>query len=67
MVRIQKFHLQPEKKSKTNTTTAGKDHLLLCNHVVSLEDCKTLASSNSEFLFKMKENLLISRDTPEFK
>ena len=63
MVRIQKFHLQPEKKSKTNTTTAGKDHLLLCDH----EDSKTLASSNSVLLLKMKENLLISRDKPEFK
>ena len=39
--------------------------MLLCDHVVSLEDFKILASSTSEFHLKMKESLLIARDKPE--
>ena len=53
------------KKSKTKKTTAIKDHMLFCDHVVSLEDFKILASSNSEFHLKIKESLLISRGKPE--
>ena len=34
------------KKSKAKTTTAIKDHMLLSDHVVSLEDFKIVASSN---------------------
>ena len=57
------------KKATTATkrTSAIKDHMLLCNHVVSLEDFKFLASSNSEFHFKIKENLLISREKSEWE
>ena len=32
--------------------------MLFCDHVVSLEDFKILASSNSEFHLKIKESLL---------
>ena len=53
------------KRSKAMTTTAIKDHVLICGHVVSFEDLKILASSNSEFHLKIKESLLISRDKPE--
>ena len=53
------------KKSKARTTTAIKDHVLFCDHAVSLGDFKILAISNSEFYLKIKESLLISRDKPE--
>ena len=39
--------------------------MLFCDHIVSLDDFKILASSNSEFHPKIKEGLLISRDKPE--
>ena len=39
--------------------------MLFCDHVVSLEDFKILASSNSEFHLKTKESILISHDKPE--
>ena len=32
LVIIQAFHLQPEKKSKSKTTIAVKDHMLFCDH-----------------------------------
>ena len=53
------------KNSKARKTTAVKDHMLFCDHVVSLDDFKILTSSNSEFHLKIKESLLISRDKPE--
>ena len=53
------------KKSKAKTTTALKDHILLCDHVVHLEEFKLLAISNSEFHLNIKESLLISPDNPE--
>ena len=53
------------KKSKSKTTTATKDHMLFCDHLVSLEDFKILTGSNSEFHLKIKESLLISRDKPD--
>ena len=53
------------KKSKVKTTTAIKDYMLLCDHVVSLEDFQILASSNSEFHLKIKESLLILHDKLE--
>ena len=49
------------KKSKAKTITAIKDHMLFCDHAVSLDDFKILASSNSEFHLKIKESILISR------
>ena len=53
------------KKLKAKTTTAVKDHMLFCDHVVSLKDFKTLARSNSEFHLKIKESLLILHGKPE--
>ena len=38
---------------KAKTTTAIKDHTLFCDHAVSLEDLKILASSYSEFHLKI--------------
>ena len=53
------------KKSNAKTTTAIKDHMLLCDHVVSLKDFEILASINSEFYHNIKESILIPRDKPE--
>ena len=62
---IQVFHISLVKKWKVKTTTAIKDHMLLCDHVVSLEDFKILASSNSEFHLKIKESFLIACEKPK--
>ena len=55
------------KGSKAKTATAIKDHMLFCDHAVSLKFFKTLASDNSEFRLKNKESLLILRDKPALK
>ena len=54
-----------EKKSKAETTTAVKDYMLFCDHVVSLDHFKILATSNTKFHLKIKESLLVSCDKPE--
>ena len=52
------------KKRKAKTTAAIKDHMLICDHVVSLKAFKILASSNSEFHLKIKKSILKSCDKP---
>ena len=48
------------KRLKSKTTTLVKDHMLFCDHIVSLVVFKILASSNSEFHLKIKESLNIA-------
>ena len=36
--------------------------MLLCNHIVSIDDCNVLATTDSDFYVKVKKCLLISRD-----
>ena len=52
------------KKSMSKKSTAVKDHMLFCDHIVSIDDVKTLPTSDSDFHVKVKESLLISRDEP---
>ena len=52
------------KKSKSKKPTAVNNHMLFCNHIVSIDDFKMLASSNTDFHVKVKEIILISLDEP---
>ena len=52
------------KKSKSKKSTAVKDDMPLCDHIVSIDDFKILATSDSDFHVKVKEILSISRDEP---
>ena len=52
------------KKSKSKRSTAVKDGMLFCDHIVSIDDFKILATSDSDFHVKVKESLLILRDEP---
>ena len=52
------------KKSKSKKSTAVNDHMLLCDHIVSIDHFKILATSDSDFHVKVKDSLLISRDEP---
>ena len=52
------------KRSKSKKSIAAKDHMLMCNQLVSFDGFKLLASSNSEFHLKIKGSLLISHDQP---
>ena len=52
------------KKLKSKKSTVVKDHMLFCDHVVSIDDFEILATSDSDFHVKVKESLLTSRDEP---
>ena len=52
------------KKLKSKKSTAVKDHMLFCDHIVSIDDFKILATSDSNFHIKVKESLLIPCDEP---
>ena len=52
------------KKSKSKKSTAVKDHMLFCDQIVSIDEFKILATSDSDFHVKVKESLLISHDEP---
>ena len=41
--------------------------MLFCDHVVSIDDFKILATGESDFHVKVKESFLISRDEPILK
>ena len=49
-------------KSKSKESTAVKNHMHFCDHIVSIDDFKILATSDSDLHVKVKENILISRD-----
>ena len=49
---------------KSKKSTAVKDHMLFCDHIVSIDNFKNLATSDSDFHVKVKESLLISHDEP---
>ena len=51
-----------EKKSKSKQSTAAKDHMLFCDHIVSIDGFNILETSDSDFHVNVKESLLISRD-----
>ena len=53
-----------EEKFKSKKCAAVKDHMLFCDHIVSIDDFKILATSYSDFHAKVKESILISRDEP---
>ena len=50
------------KKSKSKKSTAVKDHMPFCDHIVPIDDFKMLATSDSDFHVKVEVSLLISRD-----
>ena len=52
------------KRSKSKKSTEVKDHMLFCDHIVSIDDFKILATSDSDFHVWVEESLLISRDEP---
>ena len=52
------------KMSKSKKSTAVKDHMLFCDHIVSIDSFKILATSDSGFHVKVEESLLVSRDEP---
>ena len=52
------------KRSKPKKSAEVKDHMLFCDHIVSINDFKILATSDLDFHVKVKKSILISGDEP---
>ena len=50
------------KWSKSMKVTALEDHMLVCNHVVSFDDFRVLASSNSEFHLRSRKHPILNKN-----
>ena len=55
------------KNIKSTKYSAVRDHMLLCNNIVSFEDFSVLANRINGFRIKLKEILLIQYDGPQLK
>ena len=50
------------KNIKSTKNYAVRDHMLVCNNIVSFEDFSVLANGTNDFTIKLQESLLIHRD-----
>lgn len=50
------------KQSKSMKVTPLKDHMLMCNHVVTFDSFRVLASSNSEFHLISRKNPILNKN-----
>ena len=53
------------KNIKSTKNSAVRDHMLVCNNIVSFEDFSVLANGANDFRIKLQETLLIHRDGPK--
>ena len=50
------------KNTKSTKNCAVRDHMLVCNNIVSFEDFSVLANGTNDFRIKLQERLLMHRD-----
>ena len=50
------------KNIKSTKNSAVRDHMLVCNNIVSFEDFSVLVNGTSNFRIKLQESLLTHRD-----
>ena len=55
---------KPVKPVKGTLYTSVRDHMLVCDHKVVLEDFKFLGNESNRYLLELEESLFIKRDKP---
>ena len=55
------------KNIKSTKHSAVRDHMLVCNNIVSFEDFSVLTNRTNDFRIKLQESLLIHCDRPQLK
>ena len=53
------------KNIKSTKNSAVRDHMLVCNNIVSFEDFSVLVYGTNHFTIKLQESLLIHGDGPQ--
>ena len=51
-----------DKNIKSTENSTVRDHIVVCNNIVSFEDFSVLANGTNDFRIKLQESLLIHRD-----
>ena len=65
---VEHIRCSPLNKNKVNLMgSIASDHLLFCNHSLSLESFSVLTNVKREIVLKLKESFLIMRDKPSLK
>ena len=54
-----------DKNIKSTENSTVRDHIVVCNNIVSFEDFSVLANETNDFRIKLQESLLIHRDGPQ--
>ena len=54
-----------DKNIKSTKYSAVRDHIVICNNIVSFEDFSILANGTNDFRIKLQESLLMNRDGPQ--
>ena len=50
---------------KSTKNSAVRDHMLVCNNIMSFEDFSVLLKGTNNFGIKLEESILIHRDEPQ--
>ena len=50
------------KNIKSTKNSAVRDHMLVCNRIVSFEDFSVLANGTNDFRIELQESILIHRE-----
>ena len=50
------------KNTKSTKNCAVRDHMLVCNNIVSFEDFSVLANGTNDFRIELQESILIHRE-----
>ena len=53
------------KNIKSTKNSAVRDHMLVCNNIVSFEDFSVLANGTNDFRIQLQKSILIHRDGPQ--
>ena len=53
------------KNIKSTKIFAVRDHMLVCNNIVSFEDFSVLANGTNDFRIQLQKSILIHRDGPQ--
>ena len=51
-----------DKNTSSTINSAVRDHMLVCNNIVSFEDFSVMANGSNDFRINLKVSLLIHRD-----
>ena len=59
------FSARTGKNIKSTKNSAVRNHMLVCNNIMSFEDFSVLVNGTNNFGIKLEESILTHRDEPQ--